>query len=166
MIGNSSTLSFYVCAQDNLYAAEHYGVAISTTGNTSAADFTTIWEETLTAKSGAESGAKGMRGTRDQGTWYFKTVDLSAYAGQEVYIAIRHFNVSDEYFLDLDDVTLSAGRSRDVVANGVENMHLVPGTYYIVASSTDDNFTVDINVEPVPTQQVPQQVRCGDSPPR
>ena len=91
-----------------------------------------------------------MRGTRDQGTWYFKTVDLSAYAGQEVYIAIRHFNVSDEYFLDLDDVTLSAGRSRDVVANGVENMHLVPGTYYIVASSTDDNFTVDINVEPVP----------------
>ena len=114
MIGNSSTLSFYVCAQDNLYAAEHYGVAISTTGNTSAADFTTIWEETLTAKSGAESGAKGMRGTRDQGTWYFKTVDLSAYAGQEVYIAIRHFNVSDEYFLDLDDVTLSAGRSRDV----------------------------------------------------
>ena len=37
---------------------------------------------------------------------------------------------------------------------GVENMHLVPGTYYIVASSTDDNFTVDINVEPVPVPEM------------
>ena len=72
--------------------AEHFGVAISTTGNTSAADFTTIYEATLTAKS---NGQKGPRdGGRDTGSWYKHCVDLSAYAGQEVYIALRHFNWS------------------------------------------------------------------------
>jgi hypothetical protein len=106
-IGENSTLSFYVCAQDAAYPAEHYGVAISTEGNTSASDFTTIWEETLTAKS--VGGDKGMRGMNAQGTWYQKSVDLSEYAGQEVYIAFRHFNVSDQFVINIDDVELSAG---------------------------------------------------------
>ena len=35
--------------------------------------------------------------------------DLSAYAGQEVWVAIRHFNCSDQYFLDVDDITIGAG---------------------------------------------------------
>ena len=101
-IGENSTLSFYVCAQDAAYPAEHYGA-----GNTSASDFTTIWEETLTAKS--VGGDKGMRGMNVQGTWYQKSVDLSEYAGQEVYIAFRHFNVSDQFVINIDDVELSAG---------------------------------------------------------
>ena len=44
-----------------------------------------------------------------QGTWYQKSVDLSEYAGQEVYIAFRHFNVSDQFVINIDDVELSAG---------------------------------------------------------
>ena len=98
-IGGSSQLTFYVCAQDENWAAEHYGVAISTTGNTSAADFTTIWEETLGSKSGTRSGEK-------QSAWQQKTIDLSEYAGEEVYIAIRHFNCSDMFYLDIDNVAL------------------------------------------------------------
>jgi len=106
-IANGSTFSFYACASDESYAAEHYGVAISTTGNTSANDFTTIAEWTLTAKDGAK-GPRAVDGTRE-GSWYLKTVDLSDYAGQQVWIAIRHFNVSDQFIINIDDAALTAG---------------------------------------------------------
>ena len=118
-IVQGSEFSFYVAAQDANYAAEHFGVAISTTGNTSAADFTTIYEATLTAKS---NGQKGPRdGGRDTGSWYKHCVDLSAYAGQEVYIALRHFDCTDMFYILADDFKLgfrTADNIYDVVFNG------------------------------------------------
>ena len=104
-----SSITFYACAQDASYAAEHYGVAVSTAGNTSASDFTMVQEWTMTSKgSGVNSfGRDGQ--TRAQGSWYEKTVDLSAYAGQDIYVAIRHFNCNDQFILNVDDVTLTAG---------------------------------------------------------
>ena len=42
----------------------------------------------------------------EQGTRYWYSVDLSQYAGEEVYIAIRHFNTSDQFYLDVDNVEL------------------------------------------------------------
>ena len=110
LIGNQSVFSFYVCAQDEDYPHEHYGVAVSTIGNTDPVFFTTIWEETLTAKDGHEK-VQGPRGASVQGTWYYKEIDLSAYAGQEVYIALRHFGCYDMFVLDVDDIRLSNGRS-------------------------------------------------------
>lgn len=101
-IGKFSQLRFWVSAQDAYYPAEHYGVAISLESNTTAEGFTTIWEETLSAK----SGSKGVRGTTYQGAWYEKVIDLSAYAGQSVYIAIRHFNCTDQFFIGVDDISL------------------------------------------------------------
>ena len=108
-----SAISFWACAQDAAYAGEHYGVAVSTAGNTSANDFTTIWEETMTSKR-AQTDAYAnseVRGTRDQGAWYQKTIDLSAYAGQEIWVAIRHFNCTDMFYLDIDDITLGSSKS-------------------------------------------------------
>lgn len=101
-----SVLSFYVAAGDFEWPSEHYGVAVSTTGNSSASDFTTIWEETLIAKS---SGVKGdRRGTREYGNWYLKTIDLSEYAGQDIYIALRHFNSVDNYWILIDNIALGS----------------------------------------------------------
>ena len=94
-LGEEPIFSFWACAQDLNYPEEHFGLAISTTGNTSADDFTTIKEWTLAAKSG-----------RDQGTWYQYIVDLSEYKGQEVWMALRHFNCFDQYFIAVDDVEL------------------------------------------------------------
>lgn len=94
-IGADAIFSFWACAQDMNYPAEHFGLAISSTGNTSGNDFTTIEEWTLTAKS-----------NRDQGTWYQYTVDLSEYEGQELWLALRHFDCFDEYFLAVDDVEI------------------------------------------------------------
>ena len=110
LIGDGSVFSFYVCAQDEDYPHEHYGVAVSTLSNTDPVFFTTIWEETLTAKDG-HMKVEGPRGSRAQGTWYYKEIDLSAYAGQEVYIALRHFGCYDMFLLDVDDIRLSNGRS-------------------------------------------------------
>lgn len=107
-ITTGSTFSFWACAQDSSYPSEHFGVAISTTTPTADA-FTTIVEWTMIFKEVAAASAcmsKNGKGTRE-GTWYKMTVDLSAYAGQKVYIAIRHFNCSDEFYLDVDDVELS-----------------------------------------------------------
>ena len=100
VLGNSVT--FWACAMDPVYPAEHFGIAVSTDSNTNASDFTTIQEWTMTAK-GERHGVP--RGTRSQGSWYQYTVDLSAYAGQDGYIALRHFNCSDQYILCVDDFT-------------------------------------------------------------
>ena len=95
-------ISFYACAQDNAWASEHFGVAVST-GAATASEFTTVQEWTMTAK----EGPKGARGMNTQGNWYEYTVDLSSYAGQEIWVAIRHFNCTDWFYLDVDDITLT-----------------------------------------------------------
>ena len=106
-ITSGSTFSFWACGQDANYAAEHLGVAISTTG-TNASDFAMVQEWTLTSAPSMMKGpGKNGAPNRAQGTWYQYTVDLSDYAGQEVYIAIRHFDCSDMFYLDVDDIELS-----------------------------------------------------------
>ena len=81
-------MEFWVSGQDAGYFAEHFGVAVSTSGNTDAADFTTIAEWTL----------------EDGQVWHKYVVDLSAYTGQG-YVAIRHFDCTDQFILNLDDIT-------------------------------------------------------------
>lgn len=83
-------LQFFVCGQDPDYCAEHYGVYISTTSQTDTSTFTKLMEATV-----------------DSGEYTGVAVDLTAYAGQQVYIAFRHFNVTDEFFLNLDGVGLA-----------------------------------------------------------
>ena len=108
VLGPGSQLDFWVAATDPNYAADHFGVFISTTG-TNPSDFHSVQEWTLSAKSGPKAGkaptsreGKGLR----MGNWYNYTVDLSAYTGQ-AYIAFRHFNSYDMYIMCLDDVTLT-----------------------------------------------------------
>ena len=91
------TLTFWASAQDDYYPSEHFGVAISTSNNTNASAFTTIQEWTMTAKS-----------MNIQGAWWEYTVDLSAYEGQTGYFAIRHFNCTDQFRINVDDVELSS----------------------------------------------------------
>jgi hypothetical protein len=75
--------------QDPSYAEEYYSVYVATT-NTVAG---------FLATTPVDSGE-----TTDE---YVETVvDLSSYAGQTVYIAFRHHNVSDMYYLNLDDVSV------------------------------------------------------------
>ena len=91
-----SVIRFYVCALDVIYCAEHFGVAISTTVNDDPLAFTLLQEWTLTAK---DAGNR-------QGNWYEFTVDLSAYAGQEAFVAIRHHYCSGQSAICVDDIEI------------------------------------------------------------
>ena len=104
------TVTFWACAQDASWAQEHFGLAVSTSGNTNAADFTTLQEWTMTAKGTGTPTNVTRDGSRVQGTWYEYTVDLSTYAGQTGYVAIRHFNCSDWFYLDVDDITIGSSK--------------------------------------------------------
>lgn len=98
-IPNDGIMMFYASAMDEAYPAEHFGVGISTTGNNIPTAFTMLQEWTLSAK-GDENR---------QGNWHLYSVDLSAYAGQEAYLAIRHFNCSDKFAICVDDVFIGNG---------------------------------------------------------
>ena len=138
------SISFYACAQDNAWPSEHFGVAISTTGNTNAADFTTIAEWTMNADG---TGTEGP--AREQGAWGLFTVDLSDYAGQTGYVAIRHFNCSNWFRLNVDDITINQP--------GVE----VP---WIATLSTTET-TIDLpNLEMGTTYEYQMQSVCGGTP--
>ena len=130
------TLAFYARAYDVNWAAEHFGMAISTTGNTNAADFTTIQEWTLTAKGEGAKTGEPRDGNRGQGNWYRYTVDLSAYAGQTGYVALRHFDCYDQFYLEVDDIAIGTpvetGSWTIVTATGnfMEIYDFNPGTEY------------------------------------
>ena len=83
-------LSLWARGVDYRDFAEHFAIYLSTTGK-DVADFTTVLIP--------ETVAKGVL------TEY--TADLSAYAGQVGYIAIRHFNVTGMFRLSVDNITIT-----------------------------------------------------------
>jgi hypothetical protein len=81
-------------AQNQAFSQEHFGVYVSTTG-TNPSDFTMLLEKT----------------TSQSSKWQKSQIDLSFYAGETGYIAIRHFNCSGESALLVDDFTLDTESS-------------------------------------------------------
>ena len=133
---NNHYVTFYASALDEAYPADHFGLAVSTTG-TQAADFTMLQEWTMTAK---------------QGNWYEYTVDLNSYVGQEVYIAIRHFNSQDNFCLCVDDIFVGP-QAHDPLVNcsialdGATVANNVTGTQYLLdtdgfANNSSHNTTI------------------------
>lgn len=125
---SGTVVSFMACAADAVSYAEHFGVAVSTTGNTNAADFTTVAEWTITPSK------------LNQTPWMEYSVDLSEYAGQEVYIGFRHFNCTNQYALAIDDIRVSYPE-----ANDLESFNLY-------RSTTDSNYELIANVPAVENQ--------------
>ena len=87
---------------------EHFDVCVATVDDPEASDFTTIWS------SGSAKGGNGQkadvrhRNTR-AGNWRNVTVDLSAYAGQSIWIAFHDVN-EDMYEVWIDDVMIDLGQ--------------------------------------------------------
>ena len=128
LTGNSD-LTFWVAAQDASYAAEHYGVYISTTG-TATSNFTLLFEETIDANGGAKT----------QGTWKQKTISLASYTGQTVYIAFRHFNCTDMFYLNIDEVEISAQPTDPTISVNPTSADL--GVVLLGNSSAAQTFTL------------------------
>lgn len=79
-------------ANTAIYRAEHYGVFISTTG-TNPADFTMLFEETLSTS---------IPNWQPQP----RELDINTYGGQNVYVAFRHWNITDMDRVVIDNVKL------------------------------------------------------------
>lgn len=86
------TFKFWAVGQDADYCAEHFQVYVSTTSATDVSTFEAVSPEYIATAEYKEY-----------------TADLSSYAGQAGWIAIRHFNVSDQFVLVVDDITYLAG---------------------------------------------------------
>ena len=84
-----NTVTFWYVGQDPDYAAETFGVYVIANGTTS-----------------AELGHFTASNTYQQGS-----VDISAYAGQTVQVAFRHYGITDMFRLNLDLVEVSGGGS-------------------------------------------------------
>jgi hypothetical protein len=88
-IATGDELNYWVGAQDPDWPAEYYSVKLSTTDSNLASFTETLFSETLT-----------------DGLWYNRIIDLSAYDGEEVFIAFQHHNCTDQFILKLDDILL------------------------------------------------------------
>jgi hypothetical protein len=101
-------ITFYAWPQDENYPEEHFGVAVSVKGNSNPDDFTTIEEWTLSAPELEKASARAI--SSDDVAEFFGRVkyevDLSAFAGKKGYVAIRHFNCTDQYRMNIDDINI------------------------------------------------------------
>ena len=138
-------------AQDQSWPAEHYGVLVSTTGYSDTTNFTMLQEWTL---------GTGV---------YNPVINLSDYAGQNIYIALRHFNCTDQFRLSIDDftvreqaganqVTINVGQNNPaygtVSGAGIYNIgdnvtvSATPATGYTFSKWVDENNTLISNDNP------------------
>ncbi len=116
----------------------------------------TLFEETLTASRGGKSlsNKEAMRGngSRIQGVWFERTVEIPA---GTTYLAFRHFNCSDNFVMNVDDVTITANAAPNA-NSALSNVVLTPGTFYVVAAA-ETEFTVNLEAENLPC---PEQAVC------
>ena len=144
-------ISFWAKGQDANYPAEVFGVAVSTTSNTEPSAFRMV---------GADKTATSE--------WTRYTFILDEFSG-EGYIAIRHYNCTDMFMLDIDDIVIAEPAVSTTPWNVVEDLDvtsyeltgLEPSTEYEVGVKaiydTDESvwessfFTTDI-ATPAPTE--------------
>ncbi len=125
------TMTFWAQAQDADYPQAHFGVAVGNTPDPGAMIMVDEWDMTASV-------------TRDSGNWYQYTVTLNGVEGVEagtIYFAIRHFNCSDWFYLNVDtvEVTVDATAPVDPTEPPVDPTEPP-------APPTEGNVTVILNV--------------------
>ncbi|MCD4818459.1 MAG: choice-of-anchor J domain-containing protein [Candidatus Cloacimonetes bacterium] len=96
-IGGASELRFYVAAQDPSWTAEQYYVKVSTTGD-QISDFTTTIHSAVPSS----------------GSYTEVVLSLSDFAGQTIYLAWQHADVTDMFWLNLDDISVINSETREI----------------------------------------------------
>lgn len=116
-------ISWYDAAQDASYPEEHYELMVSTTG-TAVADFTSVWEITLSTDA-----------------WTERVVDLAAYANQTIHIAFVHNECTDAYMMKIDDINVQAGAAPvSVEENAANAVSMYPNPASTVLNVSAENF--------------------------
>ena len=150
------TITFWAKGQDSSYPSEVFGVAVSTTGNTNPSDFTMV---------GANKTATAA--------WVQYTFDLSDFSG-EGYVAIRHYNCTNQFILDVDDIVISDPQSEDdwVIVNNIDATNynitgLTPITEYevqvqAVYADGSSDWTNSVNFTTTDGLDMPTNLAIGE----
>lgn len=131
-ITETSTLSYWVAAQDALWSQEHIEVWVSTTGTTVPGDFTTQVDD-YTCPSGSSDFVE-------------RVINLSGFASENIYIAFRHCESTDWFQIKIDDVTVTnVGTGEDITPPVTTCVITGTNPVTITLTATDDmsgvNFT-------------------------
>jgi len=121
-------LKLHIAPQDPAYPSEYFGVEVSTTGN-APANFTSIYTYTLTAAD----------------TIYKEVIlPLAAYNGQNIYIAFRHYNSTNMFYMLLDKVEVYENNEIDL--NGIQsNVFVYPNPATTTLKVANENAkTIEI----------------------
>ncbi|MBO4488492.1 MAG: choice-of-anchor J domain-containing protein [Bacteroidales bacterium] len=104
-VSAGDSVSFWYRGQDASYSAEVFGVYVSTTG-TATTDFTSVYQGVSTSD------------------YQRLAISLNAYAGQNIYVAIRHYNVTDMFWLNIDDFMFGSVPSAPTLASMPDTLDL------------------------------------------
>lgn len=94
-----ASVTLYAKGQDANYPAEHFAIYVGTSAEVSS--MTKVSEEFVAT-----------------GEYVKYEVDLTDYVGQTVYIAIRHYNVTDQFYLNIDQVEVWGEDAETPVTGG------------------------------------------------
>ncbi len=112
----------WVAAQDPSWTDEHYKIVLSTTG-TATTDFTNLLLEETVPGTG----------------WYERNMNISAFAGQTVYIAIVHFNCTDMFYFKVDDFSVYTNDVTDAAITAITSPNYLGG-----CALADEDVTITI----------------------
>ncbi len=144
-----ATLNWYVGGVDASYFSEHYTVLVSTTG-TNTTDFTNMVFD----------------GNVANVNFTLKSLDISAFAGQNIYIAFRHCNSTDVYWMLVDDIEVIAGQHAGISNVTDATVQLYPNptsnVLNINAEGVQEVSVIDINGRTVMTEKNVNTVNLSD----
>ncbi len=120
VVNLGGTLTLWACGQDPSYAEEVFAIYVCVGTPTSMDAFEKVGVDVTT--------------TGEMTEYKF---DLSAYAGQEGCIAIRHYNVTDKFILVVDDITIDPDEVYVPDPTTPEELTAYPGDVYADVEWTD-----------------------------
>ena len=123
-------LSWFDAALDGDYPADHYSVYVAS-GNTPDAFLATEPVISITIST-------------DE--WTKHTVNLDAYAGQDVYVAFRHHDCEDEFIMMIDDIAIMEAGMPSVSLHG-PNSAVAGHAVTFSATCDDSNATLQWTLE-------------------
>lgn len=95
------TLSWRVAGVDPDWSDEVYTVYVATANTVEALSAS----ETFLTETVTENGEGGLENL------YVKTLDITSFAGQDIYVAFRHHESTDNFAIAVDDVMVYAGEA-------------------------------------------------------
>lgn len=96
---NTITLAWKVTGVDPAYSDENYTVYV--------ANENTV--EALSASSTSFNEIVSANGTTGLANYYTKTLDVTSFAGQTIYVGFRHHDVTDQFVMAIENVMVYSG---------------------------------------------------------